>query len=43
MLSKNLEYTGQRLYWSNIFLPINRDPAAATASRSWNFFPSNFT
>ena len=40
MLSKNFEYTGQRLYLSNIGLPMSRAPASATASRSVNRSPS---
>ncbi len=30
MLSKNFEYTGQRLYLSNIALPTSRAPPSAT-------------
>ena len=40
MLSKNFEYTGQRLYFSHIALPTSRGPASATASRSRNRWPS---
>ncbi len=43
MLSKNFEYTGQRLYLANIALPISAAPASATASRSGNCLPSNAT
>src|SRR6478672_1540926 len=41
MLSKNFEYTGQRLYFLNIASPMSFAPASATASRSKNSSPSN--
>src|SRR5262245_46795525 len=41
MLSKNLEYTGQRSYFLNIALPMRGVPASATASRSKKCLPSN--
>src|SRR4051812_38387831 len=41
MLSKNFEYTGQRLYLLNIDLPMSLSPASATASRRRNSSFSN--
>jgi len=40
-LSKNFEYTGQRLYFLNIASPMSFGPASVTASRSKNSSPSN--
>ena len=40
MLSKNFEYTGQRLYLSQIALPTIARPASSTASFSRNRSPS---
>ncbi len=37
MLSKNFEYTGQRLYLFQIESPMTSAPSSATASRSVNF------
>src|SRR3954454_16305347 len=41
MLSKNFEYTGQRLYFLKSASPISLAPASATASRSRNSSSSN--